>query len=134
MTALPLPAAPRCRACERLQSGVTANHPIRCPKHRERLAVETDLKRAVVDALRKAHWRVYVTSERRRGYSKMPVGWPDLFARHVEKRVCVWIEVKRPGENLSPEQLEFQLDALAAGERHWIIMSLNELTFQLARV
>jgi VRR-NUC domain. len=64
----------------------------------------------------------------------MPVGWPDLFARHVEKRVCVWIEVKRPGENLSPEQLEFQLDALAAGERHWIIMSLNELTFQLARV
>lgn len=96
--------------------------------------VETDLKRQVVDVLRKAGYRVYVCSERRRGYSKMPAGWPDLFARHVEKRVCVWIETKAPGENLRPEQVDFQLDALAAGERHWVIESLHGLMFELARV
>lgn len=98
------------------------------------LAVETDLKRQVVETLRKAHWRVYVTSERRRGYTKMPVGWPDIFARHVEKRVHVWIEVKRPGENLRPEQLDFMLEALSCGERYWMIESLVGLSFELARV
>jgi hypothetical protein len=95
---------------------------------------ETELKRQVVAVLRKVHWKVYVTSERRRGYTKFPVGWPDIFARHVEKRVCVWIEVKRHGENLRPEQTDFMLEALAAGERHWTIDSLGALTFNLARI
>jgi len=95
---------------------------------------ETELKRQVVAVLRKARWRVYVTSERRKGYTKFPTGWPDIFARHVEKRVCVWVEVKAPGKKLRPEQEEFRDEALAAGERHWTIDSLSELTFHLARV
>src|SRR6266566_6867984 len=95
---------------------------------------ETELKGQVVAVLRKAHWRVYVCSERRKGYTKFPTGWPDIFARHVEKRVCVWIECKAPGEKLRPDQTEFMLEALAAGERYWTIDSLGELTFNLARV
>jgi hypothetical protein len=98
------------------------------------LSVEADLKREVVELLRALRWCVYVTSERRRGYSKMPRGWPDLFARHTGKRLSVWIECKRPGEDLLPEQEAFRLEALAAGERHWTLRSIGQLETELAKI
>lgn len=92
-----------------------------------KLATETDLKRQVVQALRKAGWKVYVTSERRRGYSKMPTGLPDLFIRHVARKLHGWLEVKRPGEKLRPEQIRFQREAWDAGESHWVCEGLWNL-------
>ena len=98
------------------------------------LGVETDLKKIVVALLRDLRWCVYITSERRRGYSKMPRGLPDLFIRHTGKRISVWVELKRPGEDLLPEQEAFRLEALAAGERHWTIRSIGQLEAELAKV
>jgi hypothetical protein len=94
---------------------------------------ETDLKREIVLTLRRLGFLVYVTSERRRGYSKMPTGWPDCFARHITRRFCVWIEVKQPGKELRLAQEDFRAAAIAAGENHWTVDAMAGLYAQLAR-
>ena len=95
------------------------------------LVTETALKRQVVQALRKAGWKVYVTSERRRGYTKMPTGLPDLFIRHIARKQHGWVELKRPegmGQGkLRPDQVRFRREALDAGECHWVVADLWNL-------
>ena len=97
------------------------------------MIVETDLKREIVRSLRQLGFLCYVTSERRRGYTKFPVGWPDCFARHIPRRFCVWVEVKRPGETLTPEQESFRAAAVEAGENHWTVESMGGLLSKLTR-
>ena len=96
-------------------------------------AIVTALKGEIVATLRHLGFLVYVCSERRKGYTKFPVGWPDCVARHNGKRFSVWIEVKRPGEKLTYEQEMFRDAAIFAGENHWTVDAMAGLEAQLAR-
>lgn len=93
---------------------------------------ETGFKKLIVLYLRRAGWLVYVTSERRRGYTKMPSGLPDLFIRNVGKRRHGWIEVKQPGGKLRADQELFRAEALAAGEEHYTVDCMADLDGILA--
>jgi len=86
---------------------------------------ERAIQKQIVAALRKAGWLVYILS-RSRG-ARYHKGLPDLFIRHTARKLHGWVEVKRPGEKLRPEQEAFRRAALDAGESHWVVCDLWNL-------
>lgn len=84
---------------------------------------EREIQRQSVQLLRKAGWLVYVFSDRRRAIA---TGIPDLFIRHTTRKRSAWVEVKRPGLGLRPEQEAFAKAALEAGEEWAMVTSAKE--------
>jgi len=91
---------------------------------------EREIQRQIVAALRQTGWLVYILS--RVGTAKGNPGLPDLFVRHTAKRRHAWIEVKRPDGDLSLAQLTFRDAALAAGEQHFVLRDVSEVSAALS--
>lgn len=87
------------------------------------MMTERAIQRQAVQLFRKAGWTVYVFSDRRRAIAS---GIPDLFVRHTTRKRHAWVEVKRPGQGLRPEQDAFAKAAIAAGEDWAMITSAKE--------
>ena len=91
---------------------------------------EREIQRQIVAALRQTGWLVYILS--RVGTAKGNPGLPDLFVRHTAKRRHAWIEVKRPDGDLSLAQQTFRDAALAAGEQHFVLRDVSEVSAALS--
>ena len=77
--------------------------------------LERDVQRAVVDLLKYDRWKIYRTNtmgiwdEKRGKYRRLQgeKGFPDLVTLKYNQPI-LFLEVKRPGEKLSPAQREFR--------------------------
>lgn len=75
--------------------------------------LEKAIAAEVVQALRTIGCHVSSTQQARA--SRQTIGMPDLYATHAAWGVAAWIEVKRPGEQPRPSQVEWHERTRAAG-------------------
>lgn len=84
------------------------------PRKDPRSESEKELQRKVVARFRSEGWLV----EKTHG-SMYQKGWPDLMCRHPSLGL-IWVEMKRPGEQLRPSQVaKFRLWS-KYGHRIWV--------------
>ena len=93
--------------------------PIRRPAKGSPLLIpeqsEADFQRQVIAYAELNHWKIYHTFRSDRSAP----GFPDIVA--VRER-CVWIELKRVGGKLRPEQEEWR-DALISAGQSWYCLT-----------
>ena len=100
---------------------------------------EKDIQRQIIDLLRAHNWTVLQTNKFHSGNAVVvqgasEPGIPDLQARrkydsyvvHDLQRV-IWIEVKRPGGELSPKQEQWLLLAKLRGEAVIVAESVEQV-------
>ena len=87
---------------------------------------ETEIKSDIQNALDKLgipRWRMQAGGYRGRTRG-LPKGTPDILAapliRRLELPAFLWIEVKKPGEKPTKEQLDFAAKMTAQGHK-WIV-------------
>lgn len=87
-------------------------------------ATEAQLQARIVKALRSVGvWVIRTGVTRKRGYSGTQSGepgMPDLWTPHG------WLEVKLPGEALSPNQIAWHAKAKRHGVRVWTVDTVRE--------
>jgi len=59
--------------------------------------------------------------------SMMPVGLPDLRARHVKREERFWVEVKRPGNAPTSAQREWHEAEREAGGEVYVVTSAAQM-------
>lgn len=84
---------------------------------------ETSLSKAIQDALKAMGvWTIRINSGGRSGRVRLaPAGTPDLYAIGYG-----FIEIKRPGQRLTPEQVNWHARAREHGERVAVVHSVGE--------
>ena len=73
--------------------------------------LEREIQKQIVKYLRLKGWQVWQTSQGYRsapGGTRMTPGLPDLYCLNEVRQWILWIEVKRPGGKLRPEQAIFR--------------------------
>lgn len=88
---------------------------------------ERDLQKQAVKTLRQLGFEVWVTSVDRQT-RKQTTGLPDVYAQHDSKRVRIWLEFKRPGGKLRPQQERFLHFENASGGYGYVCDSMDRLT------
>lgn len=94
------------------------------------LTLEKEIAGKVIAALRQIGCDVSSTQQHRK--SRQTVGMPDLFASHAAWGVSAWIEVKRPGQKPTPEQLAWHERQRAAGVNVLVVTSGADAVRQFA--
>lgn len=100
---------------------------------------ENDIQAEVIAALRKmGKFVLRLNSGKARvkgGFIQLcPTGTPDIqVIEHIDTKTIslsysrvTWLEIKRPREKQTPEQVEFEMTALQRGERYFICYSLSD--------
>lgn len=108
-----VPDEPRARAPLPRRAGKAAKPSVRPPTWLEK-DEQRECWRLLLACGFKAKW----LSQARR--SEQTKGIPDLLARHVEKRLIVWIEVKNPDDpaEWTPEQQDFAAECIEEKETY----------------
>lgn len=83
---------------------------------RDQRKLEKEIQSVVVKTYRAFGFKVYTTSQPKR--SMMSPGIADVYATHPRRRVTVWHETKTINGHLSPDQVVFREDCLAANQLH----------------
>lgn len=78
---------------------------------------ETDIQGAILKWLRKRNW-VYIKTHP--GLNGVPKGWPDITV-FVPGGEVVFLEVKKPGEELEPLQDQWAMRLRKGGYQHWVV-------------
>lgn len=73
----------------------------------------------------------YRPGGRRHGTTRQTKGIPDIYAQHPILKVRLWIEVKRPGGKVSPDQAAWAATETASGGEIWLIDSVDKLIADL---
>jgi len=93
---------------------------------------EREIQASVKDVLELEGYQVDDMSQPRR--SMMPLGLPDLRARHPKLGVRFWTEVKRPGEEPSEDQDRWHAVEIAAGGIVYVVDSAELMLMQCQRI
>ena len=102
---------------------------------RQQTTVEREVKKVIVYQMRRLGFQCFITGDRRPGCQGCyPDGWPDIYFRHRGKQLHGWVEIKRYGETLRPEQEKFRDEGLACGEIYVTVDSLSVLWAWLREV
>jgi hypothetical protein len=95
---------------------------------------ETELKREICQALTKMgiFWircNSGITKVKRGWMHNCPKGTADVLAapERADRPSWLWIEVKKPKEKQSPEQIQFQHDVEARGMTYIVARSLDDV-------
>jgi hypothetical protein len=85
------------------------------------LSTETAVRRTCITILRRVGFTVALTSERRRGFSHLSVGFPYTVIVHPGKQIVAFVEFKSPSGVQRPDQRRFQQTLEAAGGTYLLI-------------
>jgi hypothetical protein len=104
------------------------------PRTRPKLPapLEREVRYQIEQWLTLKGWKVYRTEQGYRkdpGGSRTTAGIPDLYVMRLigRQRGTLWIEVKRPGEHLRPEQRGFGLLCAYNTVPHLVAHSLDDV-------
>ncbi len=93
---------------------------------------ERDVQREVVKALDSMGWETTIFSINKKANSQLR-GVPDLFTTHAGHRAQIWIECKKPGGKLRPEQDRWLARTQASGAICLVIDSIEKLEEHLRK-